>query len=899
MKALMVRLLLSTLALFICVSHVNSQIVVGNTQSPVGLVQDVLLGTGVVATNITYNGSAVNANSVQSNVSFFDASSTSFPIPFGVLLTTGQGNAAVGPNNSGSYAFSGTPLVSSDADLNAIANGSVTNGAILEFDFIPQGDTVSFRYVFGSDEYPEFSPSSFNDAFGFFLSGPGFAGPYTNGAVNVALIPGTSTPVTINNVGDQTNTAYYVNNVNGFAYGTAIQYDGTTVVLTSVAQVQCGQTYHIKLAICNVGDQGYDSGVFLEADSFSSEAVEISVATVTGDTSVVEGCTSAQFIFTRPANQVTDSLEVSYEIAGDAIMGVDYNNLPNPVYLVPGEDTVIVTLTPVADGIVEPTEFVTITAMTVTECGDTIISSGTIYLIDEPFLNVVYPPATIYCPDPDYSLTVNTTGGLPPYTYQWADGQVGPTPDLAVLNEGPNLFVVTSTDACGFEITDTVIVNLTPTLTIDSLTSNPSSACAPTGNVHGYYSGNVGPATVHWNDPAGVYNSSLVTMYNIPAGEYIFTVTNQGCSVSDTVTVNELPQLPLTFAPNDTIVKCPNDSVPVTSIPTSGTAPYTYLWQYQNQTSWPAYVPNMQNGTTVNYIVTVTDACGATGIDTIAVTLNQTLEIDTILIQNATSCNPNGYVSAILTGATGAVDYNWTGPDANPGPINIDASVLADIPSGWYYFSAVDAVCSVSDSAYVDIDQPPTALFSASQISGCSPLTVTFTNQSENTNFYHWDFGNGQTNNTASYDSQTITFEDDAIIRLIADAGDCKDTFELAITIAVCGCMDPIALNYNPLATVSTDDCIYPYPTVEVPNVFTPNEDGTNDFFELKTTNSTEITMTITNRWGNTLYDETNVNPKWDGADLEDGVYFYTYKVVGIVPDQVLEGHGFVHLIRD
>jgi hypothetical protein len=270
-----------------------AQISVTNTQAPNNLVQNVLLGNGVTASNITYNGSAVNAGIIQGNVTYFTAGSSTFPLASGVLLTTGNGVGAVGPNGSGSFTNNSpvTPSVSTDIDLNIIAAGTVTNGAILEFDFVPSGDTISFRYVFGSDEYPEFSPSTYNDAFGFLLSGPGIAGGqgFTNNAMNIALIPNTTTPVTINNVGDQSNTQYYVDNVNGAAYGTAIQYDGTTIVLAAKAVVQCGQTYHIKLAISNVGDQAYDSGVFIEADSFSSDAVDIAVATVTGDTSVVEG----------------------------------------------------------------------------------------------------------------------------------------------------------------------------------------------------------------------------------------------------------------------------------------------------------------------------------------------------------------------------------------------------------------------------------------------------------------------------------------------------------------------------------------------------------------------------------------------------------------------------------
>jgi uncharacterized repeat protein (TIGR01451 family) len=129
--------------------------------------------------------------------------------------------------------------------------------------------------MFGSEEYPEFSPSSFNDAFGFFLWGPNISGPYTyngypNGGVNIATLPDGLTPVTINNVGDANNVQYYVFNDAGSAFGNAIQYDGSTVLMTAGYSVECGEVYHIKMAICNVGDQSYDSGVFLKANSLNS-----------------------------------------------------------------------------------------------------------------------------------------------------------------------------------------------------------------------------------------------------------------------------------------------------------------------------------------------------------------------------------------------------------------------------------------------------------------------------------------------------------------------------------------------------------------------------------------------------------------------------------------------------
>jgi hypothetical protein len=247
------------------ISH--GQIQVTNTQTPQQLVQNILMGFGVTASNIKVNGSTATAATILGNATYFSNNGTTFPIASGVLLTTGNGVGAIGPNNAAGYTNNtpATSSVTSDPHLSNIANGTVRNGIVLEFDFIPSGDSISFNYMFGSDEYPEYSPSQYNDAFGFFLWGPGISGPhalagYPSGGANIAVVPGTSTPVTINNVGPSSNTTYYRNNQGGAAYGNALQYDGTTTLLSANASVQCGQTYHIKLAIANVSDQAYDSG---------------------------------------------------------------------------------------------------------------------------------------------------------------------------------------------------------------------------------------------------------------------------------------------------------------------------------------------------------------------------------------------------------------------------------------------------------------------------------------------------------------------------------------------------------------------------------------------------------------------------------------------------------------
>jgi len=904
----MKRLLLITALVLTGGFRSFGQITIQNTMTPQQLVENILVGQGIVVSNITYNGSAASATTIQGNThSFITPAGSPFPFPGGVRLKTDGGT--------------GTLFVNNDPDLNAIATNSVENGVVLEFDFIPSGDTLFFNYMFASEEYPDYVCSDYNDVFGFFISGPGFSGPYQNGAENIALIPGTSVPVSINTVNPGTSGIWGEDSYcasqdpnwenNDVYYTTAYQstagypYNGGTVPLGAAASLQCGVTYHIKLAIANVGDQALNSGVYLQSNSFQSEAVEVSVATVTGDTTVVEGCTSASFIFVRSESMIGDTLTVSYTVGGDAVQGTDYNNLPSPLAFLPGQDTIVVTLSPVDDGIVENTETVTITATTITPCGDTIISTGTIYIIDTPFLTVsATDPTTTCMNDSVVSTIISTDGGLEPYTYVWSEGgQTGTTGYLPISVPGTLDYYVTVTDACGFTQEDTITVTYDPTLQIDSLHMTPSSICVPTGSVAGFFSGNVGPVTLHWTGPGnpGTFNSSTTSLNNIPAGEYFFTVTNLGCVVIDTITVTNTAPPVIAITESDITIGCPTDSALVTALGVNGTAPYTYAWSFAGQTGPTAYVPNMVQGSSVDYYVTATDACGFTAIDTVTVTLNQVLAIDTLYSYPASACNADGTVQAIVMGVTGTGIFHWEGPDPT---FDHESNLvsMSDIPSGWYYFSVTDDVCSVSDSVFVEQSNPPIAAFTASVLNGCDPLDVTFTNNSQNSTNFAWDFGNGQTANTGIASSVGTTYTlFGGTVQLIAFQGNCSDTATLTIEIATCGCMDPIALNYNPLATVNDNSCDYALPTCVVPNVFTPDNTGVNDFYQLITTNALNIDMTITNRWGNVLFKQSGLSPKWDGKSqngnlADDGVYYVTYTIIGLT--QTIEGHGFFHLVR-
>ena len=275
--------------LFLCTYNLSAQIIVDNTapyDDPTWLVDNVLLGGGITTSNHAYQGDS-------SQIGWFDAVNTNLGINSGIVMATGD-IYALDPVVGGGFPFLTNLIV--DPDLLAVANSvpgmigqtfsvsSINDVAVLEFDFIPTSDSLRFRYVFGSQEYFGFENSAYNDVFGFFLSGPGIVGPWTapaihpNGSVNLAVVPNTAPPlpITISSINSVTpiNQQYFVPN-QGTGLDTIADADGFTTVLTARALVQCGETYHIRLAIADGSDGGLSSYVWLEGGSFFSPALEI------------------------------------------------------------------------------------------------------------------------------------------------------------------------------------------------------------------------------------------------------------------------------------------------------------------------------------------------------------------------------------------------------------------------------------------------------------------------------------------------------------------------------------------------------------------------------------------------------------------------------------------------
>ena len=328
---------LSLSVALLCCTFIHAQLIVEEGLDPQTVVQDHFLTNGVFTSNIQFNGQTEAGNN---QVGTFNSENSNVGISQGITLATGAVTLAIGPNDSGGTSVDTNFPVTGDVDLAALDPSVQNDEAILEFDFIATGDSMVFTYVFGSEEYPEFV-GSFNDAFGFFLSGPGIDGTFSNGGVNIALVPGTTDFVAINNINagasdsECTNCEYYIiNTSNDDPNG--IQFDGFTVPLSAtIGGLVIGEAYHIKLAIGDALDTVFDSGVFLKDQSFEFICTEADDNLAGGGGLPCSLCTVAFDMQSESCGSVTlvntSEILIPYDDAQFTLLGETYDADGGPV----------------------------------------------------------------------------------------------------------------------------------------------------------------------------------------------------------------------------------------------------------------------------------------------------------------------------------------------------------------------------------------------------------------------------------------------------------------------------------------------------------------------------------------------------------------------------------------
>lgn len=505
MKQKGIHIINSLFFICLCIGSLKGQLITQGGYTPQDLVQNILLGGGVQAFNIQYTGSPIA-------IGYFDGKNTNIGLPEGIIMTTGVISGLEGPQGPNNMPNAGVDNNYPGYQLLQQAFGfpqPTYNAAVLTFSFIPQGDSVGFRYVFGSEEYKEFVGSEYNDVFGFFISGPNPAGGnYLN--ENIAKIPGSSTPVAINNVNHLVNSSYYVDNeVPGFS---TIQYDGFTKPLLAWARVVPCETYTIRLAIADVSDGIYDSGVFLEAKSFSSRGLDIAYRMIQSphpDT-LYEGCGSAEIVI-RSSGDNTTNREIFLNLGGTAISGVDVSPIPASVILQPGQDSVMFSIQAYADGLVEGVENLIIQMHDPSLCPNTPLPSITIPIADvQPFQIQPMPDLFFNCNNEVVNLSANVTGGIGPFQFAWSPGNLKGN-NQTLLVTSPTQVNLTVTDRCGNSGTESFMIHV-PDVPPLQISMTPDTAICPGEPllISALVSGGVGDVVMSWSNISGSPSQQLL-----------------------------------------------------------------------------------------------------------------------------------------------------------------------------------------------------------------------------------------------------------------------------------------------------------------------------------------------------------------------------------------------------
>ena len=765
-------------------------------------VRNILIGPGVEVSNIVFTGNE------QAIGNFFGESNIG--IEAGLILSSG--NAVNAKGNASSNA-STNMNAAGDEDLRTVARkcgDGITahaslDAAILEFDFVPQSTFVEFRYVFGSEEYPEYVGDAFNDAFGFFISGPGIDGfnQYSGNARNIALVPSTfGELVCINSVNHLTNSQYYVNN----SGGTYIKYDGFTHVFTARSPVVPCSTYHIKLSISDIFDRVFDSGVFLEANSFSSVGVASALSfTHAAVDTAVENCNSASLEFRLSTRAFVD-FTLHYEIAGTAENGVDYEWIADSVVIPSGDSIATISIIPITDDIPELTKVVEIIFNT--SLCEVMLDTARIWIKDYPefFLNQS-AAQSIECGQTAF-IRAGANGGIEPWEYFWDSGNPADTTDIIQVTPLiSTTYTVQVTDVCGNTVTESIFVevrgpiaeisagpevniclNDNIDLTVDGGTSwlwstgetTQTINVAPTANTT--YSvtvtddcGNTDytEILVTVGQPfadAGVYDGICVgqsielTANDTPNGSWVWTdmlsgEVQNGRIVTFTPATSRQFCVAVTDNCGNTVTDCTDVEVfqlsadagtdqvicagdQATLSGSSSTGSGLYTWTDGTNT-YTGQMVTVYPLVTTEYTLTVTDGCEATAV--VNVTVNQLPVITAI--SSASAICPD---ESVTISAGGALNYIWTSLPADPTMSNPLLGDITATPAGTTLYTVTGTDinnCTNTQIVGVTVKERMFADFTASQPAVCEgdELTFTYTGNGQSYATYTWDFDGGTT----------------------------------------------------------------------------------------------------------------------------------------------------------
>ena len=677
-----IRIVFKNFAFFLVViisllsSKSYAQLVV-TTAQPAATLASTLAGPGatILAPTLTCPGVANGT---------FTVSGTLLSMTSGIVLTNGHSAACAGTEPALTSFNDGTAGDPTFVTLGLLPAGTNTfDACILEFNIVAVGDTLSFNYQFGSDEYRTAVCSGYNDAFGFFISGPGIVG-----TPNMALVPGTNLPVEINTVnngvpgssgGVLSNctsvgagspfTSYYLDNTGG----TLLSYRGYTQKFRAFHAVTPCDTYHLKLAIVDAGNAIYDSGVFLEGGSLHTGALHFNHADSIGSTingiphTIVKGCNSATLaIVSTPALPTNQTIHITY--GGTGVHGTDYT-APDSVTL-PATDT---TISFTVSGIpTPPAGTKTVTLYLSSICG-VHMDSVTITILDTPSAHILTPDTSV-C---GASVLIRTTGttGL---TYLW-------TPATSLSSATVPQPTATPTATTTYTMTATLPGSSCPPIvrTVNiavgsigiSMLTPDTTICI--GNSVNIMVNGSPTFTYNWTPPTGLNSTTVQNPIATPSVTTTYTVTatlpGSGCGTSvQHITINVV-SISDSILTQDTTI-CAGTSF---TIRTTGTPGLTYNWSPSTGLSSPTVAqPVASPVVTTTYVLTAT----ILGCPILTRSIYVSIENTSIsmVTPDTTLCQGGVPVNLVVTGSP-TYNYSWSPSSGLSSPVVQDPTATVSV----------------------------------------------------------------------------------------------------------------------------------------------------------------------------------------------------------------------------
>jgi len=437
--------------------------------------------------------------------------------------------------------------------------------------------------------------------------------------------------------------------------------------------------------------------------------------------------------------------------------------------------------------------------------------------------------------------SISATGAT---NYTWSNASTGSP--ISVNPATTTTYTVSGTDGSGCTgiATATVTVNPLPVITVN----NPS-ICS--GNTTDLTAG--GANTYVWStgstaNPLQV-NPAITTSYTV-TGTDGNTCSNTAVA---TVTVNTSPSLTL----SSTDDYCGSSSGTVSVVASGGLAPYAYTWNTS-----PAQTSDVvTNLAAAQYSVTVTDAngCFTTGITTVFAQAGFTLSSSS----GTEHCGQlDGMAVVTANNALNPLTYSWS---HNNG---LNSETAQNLATGSYIVTVSDGLCTQTITITVgNYDGPLAGFHPERTVVDVEDGPVVFADMSNGAIQWFYDFGDGGQSSSQSPSYQYGQTGSYTVLQVVTDQF---------------GCVDSAFQNI----LVNEGFAFF------VPNAFSPNGDGKNDYFEVSGygIDLNTFNMAVFNRWGDMVFKTTNINHMWDGGrseakdpeDLRQNVYSYhiTFKTM-------------------